>query len=101
MLFTGVQGNLETRLETTGLSASQQAQVVELVVDSAGGAIPVLDDILLPQQVSQEVVDAVAYESGEAFTQGVHLAAWAAGGFLLLGFLSTFRLGRKNEVKAG
>ena len=65
MLFTGVQGNLETRLETTGLSASQQAQVVELVVDSAGGAIPVLDDILLPQQVSQEVVDAVAYESGE------------------------------------
>jgi EmrB/QacA subfamily drug resistance transporter len=98
MLFTGVQGNLETRLQDTGLTAQQQTQVIELVVDSAGGAIPVLDEILLPQQVSQEVVDEVVYQSGEAFTEGVHLAAWAAGLFLFLGFLSTFQLGRKSKV---
>jgi EmrB/QacA subfamily drug resistance transporter len=98
MLFTGVQGNLETRLQDTGLTAQQQTQVIELVVDSAGGAIPVLDEILLPQQVSQQVVDEVIYQSGEAFTQGVQLAAWAASAFLFLGFLSTFKLGRKSKV---
>ena len=75
MLFTGIQGNLETRLQDTGLTAQQQTQVIELVVDSAGGAIPVLDEILLPQQISQEVVDDVIYQSGEAFTEVVHLAA--------------------------
>ena len=98
MLFTGVQGSLETRLQDTGLTSQQQAQVVEIVVDSAGGSIPVLDEILLPQQVSQQVVDDVIYQSGEAFTAGVHLAAWAAGLFLFLGFLSTFQLGRKSKV---
>jgi hypothetical protein len=68
------------------------------VVDSAGGAIPVLDEILLPQQISQEVVDDVIYQSGEAFTEGVHLAAWAASFFLFIGFLSTFKLGRRSNV---
>ena len=100
MLFTGIQSNLETNLQDTGLTAAQQAQVVEIVVDSAGGAIPVLDQILLPQQVSQQILDDVVYQSGEAFTEGVKLAAWAAGLFLFLGFLSTFRLGRKAKVKA-
>ena len=82
-LFTGVQGNLETRLQDTGLTAQQQTQVIELVVDSAGGAIPVLDEILLPQQVSQEVVDEVVYQSGEAFTEGCSLGC-LGGRFVLV-----------------
>ncbi|MEY3625426.1 MAG: hypothetical protein RL696_807, partial [Actinomycetota bacterium] len=36
--------------------------------------------------------------AGEAFTDGAKLAAWAAGAFLLLGFASTFRLGRKTKT---
>jgi hypothetical protein len=44
-------------------------------------------------------VDAIITASGDAFTDGVKLASWAAAGFLLLGFFSTLNLGsrRKNS----
>jgi hypothetical protein len=45
-----------------------------------------------------EKAEAVKFAAEEAFTDGAKLSAWAAAGFLLLGFFSTFRLGRKAKV---
>ncbi len=99
MLFTGTQSSLETRLSDLAIPQQQSQIVVEAVVDSAGAAIPQLAEGLTAQGVPVETVDAIITASGDAFTDGVKLAAWAAAGFLLLGFFSTLNLGRRKSTK--
>jgi len=70
------------------------------VVDSAGGAIPKLNQTLEAQyhmtpSVAQQVTDA----AGAAFSDGARWAAFAAALFLLLGLLSTLRLSGKNHAE--
>jgi len=89
VLFTSTQASLETRLSDLQLESSQQLVIVDAVVESAGAAIPELGAI------SPEIQTA----AGEAFTDGAKASAWVAGGFLLLGFASTFNLGSKKPVK--
>lgn len=96
MLFSGTQASLETRLDDIGVPASGQVMIVDAVVDSAGGAIPSLEGALTPQ-VGVEQAKEIVVASEEAFTDGAKLAAWAAAAFLLLGFLSSFRLGRVKK----
>ena len=98
MLFSGTQASLETRLDELAVPESGQVMIVDAVVDSAGGAIPALEQALTPQ-VGQEQAQQIVMASEEAFTDGAKLAAWAAAAFLLLGFFSTFRLG--SRVKKG
>ena len=100
MLFAGTGTSLENRLDDLGVASSIQAGVVDAVVDSAGAAIPQISDSLLTMQVDQTTADAVQSASGEAFTDGARIAAYFAAGFLVLGFLSSFRLGRSAKVAA-
>lgn len=93
MLFTGTEASLENRLDEIGVPAAIQAQIVETVVDSAGSVIPQLSNIAQASGVDNATADSIQLASGEAFTDGAQLAAYAAAGFLVLGFFSTFRLG--------
>jgi len=89
VLFTSTQASLETRLGELQIDSTQQVQIVDAVVESAGAAIPALG------AVSTDIQEA----AGEAFTDGAKAAAWVAGGFLLLGFASTFNLGSRAPSK--
>jgi hypothetical protein len=64
--------------------------IVDAVVESAGAAIPELGAF------GTDIQDA----AGEAFTDGAKASAWVAGGFLLLGFASTFNLGSRAPAKS-
>jgi EmrB/QacA subfamily drug resistance transporter len=97
LLFTGTQASLENRLADLDISQSQSVAVVEAVVDSAGSAIPTLNADLVAQQVSEELAEKITKAAGDAFTDGAKWAAWAAAGFLFLGFGSTFNLGSRSE----
>jgi len=93
MLFTGTESSLQDRLDEIGVPVANQAVIVEAVVDSAGAVIPQISGIVAATGVDTATADSIGQASGEAFTDGAQLAAYAAAGFLVLGFLSTFRLG--------
>jgi hypothetical protein len=94
MLFTGTEVSLTDRLDEVGVPAAQQTQVVDAVVNSAGGAIPLISQTLEAANVSADVAQQIQSQSGEAFTDGARFASYAAGAFLLMGLFSTLRLGR-------
>jgi EmrB/QacA subfamily drug resistance transporter len=101
LLFTGTQSSLEQRLSDLEVPTAQSVVLVDVVVDSAGSAIPGLTDGLVAQQVPQSLAEDITLAAGEAFTDGAKLAAWSAAGFLLLGFASTFYLGsRMTKTKS-
>ena len=93
MLFTGTESSLQDRLDEIGVPVANQAVIVEAVVDSAGAVIPQISGIVASTGVDAATADSIGQASGEAFTDGAQLAAYAAAGFLILGFLSTCRLG--------
>lgn len=93
MLFTGTESSLQNRLDDVGVSTANQIVIVDTVVESAGAVIPQLSAIVAATGVETATADAIQEASGEAFTDGAQLAAYAAAGFLVLGFFSTFRLG--------
>ena len=108
MLFTGVQSSLETRIADQVTDEVQSAKIVELVVDSAGGVIPGLTDLLQSPAtgapLSPEVAKQITEDAGQAFTDGAKSSAWAAAAFLLLGLISTFNIGSataKTPAKSG
>ena len=94
MLFTGTESSLQNRLDDVGVSTANQTVIVDTVVESAGAVIPQLSAIVAATGVETATADAIQEASGEAFTDGAQLAAYAAAGFLVLGFFSTFRLGQ-------
>ena len=94
LLFTGTESSLENRLDELGLDQNTQTQVVDAVITSAGSAIPGISDVLVASQVERSVADAVQEAGGEAFTDGAKLAGYGAAGFLIVGLLSTLRLGQ-------
>lgn len=98
MLFSGTQASLETRLDALEVDAQSQVLIVDSVVGSAGGAILGLDQAFA-EPLGAEKAEAVKFAAEEAFTDGAKLSAWAAAGFLLLGFFSTFRLGSRKVTK--
>ncbi len=102
MLFTSIQSSIETRLgdmKNQGINDKMISQISTAVVDSAGGAIPGLSASLQQYRVPANIADKVQTEAGDAFTQGTQAAAWAAGGFLTLGLLSTINIGARREKK--
>jgi len=103
MLFTSVQGSMQTRLDAMandGITSETSSKIITAVVDSAGGAIPAISEGLQQYRVPAAIADKVQTEAGLAFTEGTQAAAWAAGGFLFLGLLSTINIGSKREKKA-
>ena len=93
ILFTSVQVELTQKLTDEKLPAAQVTQVVDSVVDSAGGAIVGFEKN--PQ------TQPIATLAKQAISDGTRYGAFAAAGFLGLGFLATLSLGatRKEEVK--
>jgi EmrB/QacA subfamily drug resistance transporter len=88
VLFTSVGASLEARLADNDIPDAVKVQIVDAVVDSAGNAIPGLDD--------RDA--AVAADARAAFSDGTRYSAFAAAGFLALGLLATLRLdGRRPE----
>jgi EmrB/QacA subfamily drug resistance transporter len=89
ILFTSLGSQLDARLASSDYSAAVRTQIVNTVVDSAGAAIPALE--------SQS--PGVADDARAAFSEATRFAAFAAAGFLALGFLATLRLdgGARNE----
>jgi EmrB/QacA subfamily drug resistance transporter len=106
LLFTGVQSSLEARIAEQSVSAEQSTKIVDLVVDSAGGVIPSLPELLQSpatgMPLSKEVAQQITDDAGQAFTDGAKASAWAAAGFLFVGLVSTLNLGsrRKQEEPA-
>jgi len=83
ILFTSLGANLQDKLDARPeIPAAQATQIVNAVVDSAGGAIAGLD---------AQSAD-VAADARQAFSDSTRLGAFAAAGFLALGFLATLRL---------
>jgi hypothetical protein len=97
VLFTGTQVSLEQRLNELSVPASQISIVTNSVVESAGSAIPGLEAGLIASQVEPALAAEIREAAGDAFTDGAKWSAWAAAGFLALGFLSTFNLGSRKE----
>jgi MFS family permease len=97
VLFTGTQVSLEQRLDELAVPSSQISVVTNAVVESAGSAIPRLEEGLIANQVEAGLARDIQVAAGDAFTDGAKWSAWAAAGFLLLGFISTFRLSSRAE----
>ncbi len=97
VLFTGTQVSLEQRLDDLSVPVSQISIVTDAVVESAGSAIPGLEVGLIANQVEPALAAEIRTAAGDAFTDGAKWSAWAAAGFLLLGFASTFNLGSRKE----
>ncbi|MET0304469.1 MAG: DHA2 family efflux MFS transporter permease subunit [Microbacteriaceae bacterium] len=86
ILFSVTAGQLQSSLDDAGVPAAQSSQVVDGVVDSAGGAISGLDQ--------DPATAAAATAAREAFTDGTRASAGAAALFLGIGLLATISLGR-------
>src|SRR6185312_12469743 len=86
VLFAGLGTLLSDRLTDMGMPAQANAAIVAAVTDSAGTAIPALD-----QQPGGAPVKAAAEE---AFTTATRYTAFTAAGFLVVGLLFSRRLGR-------
>lgn len=90
ILFTAAANQLSTALQSTGLPDSTREHIVDLVVDSAGGAISGLE--------SDPRTQAAAGAAKTAFSDGTKYSAFAAAGFLTIGLLATLSLsGNGNE----
>ncbi|MEN9603867.1 MAG: hypothetical protein RL545_556, partial [Actinomycetota bacterium] len=97
MLFTGTQNSIDTRLAALDVPTKQATTISKVVVDSAGSAIPQLKKALVAQHIPAAKADEIVTAAGDGFTEGTKFSAWAAGAFLGLGFLSTFRLGSRKR----
>ncbi len=84
ILFTSTAGLLGSALDDRGLPAAERDKVVSAVVDSAGGAIAGLE--------ANPATADLATDAKAAFSTGTQYAAFAAAGFLALGFLATLSL---------
>jgi EmrB/QacA subfamily drug resistance transporter len=93
ILFTSTQIQLTNMLTDEKLPAAQVTQVVNAVVDSAGGAIIGLE--------ANPATRPIADNAKIAISDGTRYGAFAAAGFLALGFFTTLALGktRKEEVE--
>ena len=80
VLFVSAGASLDAKLSE--LPESARTEIVNAVVDSAGGAIPGLE------AQSPAVADAAR----EAFSDGTRYAAFSAAGFLVIGLFATLRL---------
>lgn len=82
VLFTSLATQLDDHLPDQ-LTGQARQQVIDVVVDSAGSAIPGLE------QRSPEAADAAR----AAFSEATRASAYTAAGFLALGLLATLSLG--------
>ena len=89
ILFTSAQFQLTNSLTDSGMPAAQVTSTVATVVDSAGGAIIGF--------AANPATKPIADLAKQAISDGTRNGAFAAAGFLVLGFLSTLSLGKSHK----
>jgi EmrB/QacA subfamily drug resistance transporter len=92
ILFSALGSGLSTRLDTQNLPGQLHDKFVNLVVDSAGAAIPALGEN--PQTA------AVAKDARVAFSDAARYSAYSAAGFLTLGWFATLSLGERKPTRS-
>ncbi len=91
ILFTGLGSQLTQKLDAVpGLPPAQSQQTVSAVVSSAGSIIPML--------AKNPATEPVAKAAGESLSTATRWAAFAAAGFLVLGFLASLSLGASKPL---
>ena len=90
VLFTQIQSILESKLAALDMPSDAAKEFATQVDESAGNAIRFAG---MNPAIKPEYIDAAK----QAFTEGVHWAAYAAAIFLALGFLATFRLAKTHH----
>ncbi|OFE14172.1 multidrug transporter [Humibacillus sp. DSM 29435] len=93
VLFTITGSQLQNKLADSGLPSTAQTQIVDAVVESAGGAIPGL--------AKNPATAAVAPIAEQAFSDATRAAAFTASGFLVLGLLASLSLGERKGKRRG
>ncbi|QJU52816.1 MFS transporter [Herbiconiux sp. KACC 21604] len=93
VLFTTAGAQLDARLADRGVPDATRDQVVTQVVDSSGAAIAGLEK---DPSMADTVEDAKI-----AFSDGTKYSAFAAAGFLAIGFAATLSLGGGSATGAG
>jgi predicted MFS family arabinose efflux permease len=89
VLFTTATTVLDDRLRDLGVPGSARAQLVDAVVNSAGGAIAGFE--------STAEGRVVATAAKAALSDGTAFSAYTAAGFLVLGLLATASLRRRGR----
>lgn len=84
VLFTSFGNNFDERLTEMGVAEPGRTELTNLAVATAGSILPVWNQ----SEETQPLVEA----GGEALSHASRNAAFAGAAFLLLGFISTFRL---------
>lgn len=90
VLFTSLGAQFDDRL-SHDLPADVRQQVIDLVVDTSGSAIPSLEER------SPEAADAAR----DAFSEATRAATFTAAGFLVVGLLATLSLGATAASATG
>lgn len=89
VLFSSLGTDLDRRLEALPeIPAAVRAETSTVVVRTAGAVIPQLS--------ADPQTAAIGAAAGESLTYGTRLAAFVGAGFLVLGWLATLRLTRKE-----
>lgn len=105
VLFSALGGFFGAKLDDLGATAEQRDQVVSVVVNSAGSAIPQLEQ-QLSSQLGPDAAKQVQLDAEQSLASATQLGAFAAAGFLVIGLLATLSLGgatgrREPEGPAG
>ena len=89
VLFTQLQSSLMAKLADLKMPEEMAKNFTTGVVESAGGNIAGMSAGMVPDNIVQAAKD--------AFTEGTKWSALAAGIFLALGFIATFRLSSRKH----
>lgn len=116
VLFTATQASADAQIREISFVAEAPKEqqdifvhnISDLVVESAGAALPMIDSYLQSNGIPETEAGLVQAAANDGFTDGVKATGWAAAGFLFLGLISTFSMGARrrpeekkvNKVKA-
>ena len=98
VLFASLGGLFGAKLDAAGADAQSREQVVSAVVDSAGSAIPMLEEQLTPT-IGAEQAAAVTRAAKDSLSTATQYAALTAAGFLVFGLLATASLGPNRRAR--
>jgi len=93
ILFSGLATGLTDRLEQMPqVTAEQREQIVNTTAATAGALIPELE--------SNPMTAPIAQAAKESFSQATRWSAFAAAGFLVIGFFASLSLGKTSLLSA-
>jgi predicted MFS family arabinose efflux permease len=105
VLFTATEASAAAQIREISFVAEAPKQqqdifvqnISDLVVESAGAALPMIGGYLQSQGIPETEAGLVQAAANDGFTEGVKATGWAAAGFLFLGLLSTFSMGARRQ----